>query len=251
MITDDTTLLRHLMDQLPDAVFFKDARSRFIRINRVLGSWYGLHDPSEAVGKTDADFYPQEFARANFETEQVMLKTGIPILDQEEKLVGHDGKSRWISTTKMPLRDEKGEIIGTLGISRDIKSVKRAEEKTRDSEALYQSLIESLPQCIFRKDVDGRYVYVNQRLCLLFGLTPKAFLGKTDFEVNPRALAAKYRRDDAWVMSHQKMFEGVEELKAKRKKIRIRIYKTPVYDSKGRVVGVQGVFSPLSETRPR
>jgi PAS domain S-box-containing protein len=242
-------LLASLMDFLPDAVFFKDRKGSFIRVNRVLASWYGLEDPADAVGRSEADFYPQEFARATLESEQHILRTGIPILDQEEKISGPDGKNHWVSTSKMPLRDARGDLVGIMGVSRDIKAVKRAEKKTRDSDALYQSLIECLPQCIFRKDADGRYVYVNNRLCTLFGLTPEQFLGKTDFDVNPAPLATKYRRDDQWVMSRQKIFEAVEEVKAKRKRIKIRIYKTPVYDSSGHVVGVQGVFSPLLEAK--
>jgi PAS domain S-box-containing protein len=244
-------LLGHLMDFLPDAVFFKDGNGTFLRINRVLASWYGLDDPAQAAGKSEADFYPQEFARTTVESERLLLKTGTPLIDQEEKITGRDGKTHWVSTSKIPLRDLKGEVVGILGVSRDIKGVKRAERQTRDSDALYQSLIESLPQCIFRKDSDGRYVYVNQRLCALFGLTPEQFLGKTDFDVNPAPLATKYRRDDQWVMSRQKVFEAVEEVKARRKRIRIRIYKTPVYDSSGHVIGVQGVFSPVVETKAR
>jgi PAS domain S-box-containing protein len=235
------------MDFLPDAVFFKDRTGRFIRINRALASWYGLKDPAEAVGKSEADYYPQEFARSTLESEQSILKNGAPILDQEEKISGPDGKNRWVATSKIPLRDLRGKIVGIMGVSRDIKGVKRAEKLTRDSDALYQSLIECLPQCIFRKDVDGRYVYVNNRLCALLGLTPEQFLGKTDFDVNPAPLATKYRRDDQWVMTRQKSFQAEEEVKAKRKRIKIRIYKTPVYDSSGHVVGVQGVFSPLEE----
>ena len=240
---DDADLLAHLMDQLPDAIFFKDPGGRFVRVNRVFASWYGLGDPSEAAGKSDADFLPAGFARATLEAEAAVLRKGVPILDQEEKVVGRDGKTRWVATSKVPLRNGKGTIVGLLGYSRDIRRVKRVEEMARDSDALYQSLVESLPQCIFRKDVEGKYVYVNHRLCSLFGITAKNFLGKTDFDVNPPALAAKYRRDDQWVMSHQKVFEAVEYVKAKRRKIRIRIHKTPVYDSSGRVVGVQGVFS--------
>lgn len=250
MITPEA-LLGHLMDGLPDAVFFKDRKGAFIRVNRALASWYGLADPAEAVGKSEADFYPSEFARSTLESEQGLLNAGTPFLDQEEKITGRDGKTHWVSTSKIPLKDERGEVVGILGISRDIKSVKRAERQVRDSDALYQSLIESLPQCIFRKDAEGHYVYVNQRLCALFGLTPTQFLGKTDFDVSPQALATKYRRDDQWVMSRQKIFEAVEEVKAKRKRIRIRIYKTPVYDSNGHVVGVQGVFSPLTESKAR
>ena len=248
---DPAAMLGHLMDFLPDAVFFKDPDGAFLRINHVLASWYGLENPGEAVGRTEADFFPLAFARSTLESERNILKTGLPILDQEERITGRDGKNHWVSTSKMPLRDDGGEIIGIMGISRDIKGMKRAEKKARDSDALYQSLIESLPQCIFRKDVDGRYVYVNHRLCTLLGLTPEDFLGKTDFDVNPAALATKYRRDDQWVMSHEKVFEATEELKAKRRRIRIRIYKSPVYDSSGHVVGVQGVFSPLAEGRGR
>jgi two-component system, sensor histidine kinase and response regulator len=244
---NDSALLRQLLDNLPDAVFFKDAKGRFLRINRILAEWYGLKDPNKAAGKTEAEFVSPGFARATLENELKLIESGVPLLDQEERFVGRDGKTHWVSTTKLPLRNAKGRIVGTLGISRDIKGVKRAEEKVRDSDALYQSLIESLPQCIFRKDADGRYVYVNQNLCELLGVPRQDFLGKTDLDVCPPPLAAKYRRDDQWVMTREKVFEAVEEVQAKRKKIRIRIYKTPVYDSNGRVVGVQGVFSPLGD----
>jgi PAS domain S-box-containing protein len=247
---NDSALFRQLLESLPDAVFFKDAKGRFLRINRTLAAWYGLKDPDKAVGKTEADFVSPGFARATLENELKLIATGVPLLEQEERFVGRDGKTRWVSTTKLPLRNAKGRIVGTLGISRDIKGVKRAEEKARDSDALYQSLIESLPQCIFRKDAEGRYVYVNQNLCELHGVPREEFLGKTDLDVSPPALAAKYRRDDQWVMTRQKMFEAVEEVQAQRKKIRIRIFKTPVYDGSGRVVGVQGVFSPEGEATP-
>jgi hypothetical protein len=69
--------------------------------------------------------------------------------------------------------------------------------------------------------------------------------------VNPPAEAAKYRRDDQWVVTHEKVFEAIEEIRPKKKRMKIRIYKTPVYDSRGRVVGVQGVFSPLVESKKR
>ena len=241
---NDSALLRHLLDNLPDAVYFKDAKGRFLRINRVLASWYGLKDPKGAVGKTEADFVSPGFAKATLENDRRMLETGVPSLDQEERIVGRDGKPHWVSTTKLPLRNSKGRVVGTMGISRDIKGVKRAEEKVRDSDALYQSLIESLPQCIFRKDVEGRFVYVNQRMCDVMGVPPNEYLGKTDLDICPPALARKYRKDDQWVMSHQKLFEGLEDLPSVRGKIRIRIYKTPVYDASGRVIGVQGVFVP-------
>ena len=85
-------LLDALMDSLPDAIFFKDRNGTFVRINRVLASWYGLKDPAEAVGKSEADFYPQEFARATLESERALLKTGVPVLDQRRRSAAGTGR---------------------------------------------------------------------------------------------------------------------------------------------------------------
>jgi len=247
---NDSMLFRQLLDTLTDGIFFKDTKGKYLRVNPAWASWHGFANPDDVVGKSDEDFYPKEFARATGEIESALVKSGIPILEQEEKVAGRDRKTRWVLTTKVPLRNSKDRVTGILGISRDIGGIKRAEAKTKDSEALYRSLIEALPQCIFRKDFDGRYEYVNQHLCDLVGLTPKDFIGKTDFDTNPKALASKYRRDDQWVMTHERVFEAVEEFKTKHKKIEIRVFKTPVYDATGRVVGVQGVFTPLTGPLP-
>lgn len=251
----DSELLQALLDSLPDAIYFKNLESRFIKINRVLARWYGLKSPEAAIGRSDQDFLPREFAKATREAELSIIQTGAPVVDIEEKFVGVDGKPRWMSTTKQPLRGRAGEILGTIGLSRDLGPHKRFEEQLRDSAALYQSLIECVPQCVFRKDTAGRYVYVNQRLCDAFGKKPEDFLGKTDYDVNARSLADKYRRDDQWVMKMQKQFQDTEDLKPKGKKtaIRICVMKTPVFDSKGRVVGVQGMFWPVppSESKGR
>jgi PAS domain S-box-containing protein len=249
--SDDRTFLQALLDVLPDAVYFKDLNSRFIRINRALAEWYGLKNPDAAVGRSDEDYLPREFARATREVELSILQSGSPVTDVEEKFVGSDGKPRWVSTTKRPLRDPDGKIIGLLGISRDLGARKQVEEKLKDSAALYQSLIECVPQCVFRKDTEGRYVYVNRRLCEAMGKKPEDFLGKTDYDVNARPLAEKYRKDDRWVMKMQKTFQDTEDLRPKGKgrkaSVRICVVKTPVYDSKGRVVGVQGMFWPAPQ----
>ena len=243
---EDGELLRALLETLPEAIYFKDLDGRFIRLSATLAKWYGLDDPADAVGKSDFDFFTPEFARATRETEEAILRTGTPIIDVEERFVGSDGKSRWVSTTKLPLKDSAGKIIGTVGVSRDVNARKKMEEGVRDAAALYQSLVESIPQCVFRKDMEGRYVYVNRQLCKMMGKRPEDFLGKTDFDVNVPALAEKYRADDQNVMKSQKTFEETEDLKPKgrKKSVRIHITKTPVYDSKGRVVGVQGIFWP-------
>ena len=122
-------LLKTLMDNLPDHIYFKDRESRFIAVNRAMAALFGLEDPAEMLGKTDADLFAPEHAQAALHDEQEILRTGQPLVNMEEKETWPDGHETWVSTSKLPLRDSNGNIIGTFGLSRDITEKKRAEEK--------------------------------------------------------------------------------------------------------------------------
>ena len=122
-------LLKTLMDNLPDHIYFKDRESRFIAVNRAMAAWFGLGDPADVLGKTDADLFAPEHAQAALRDEQEILRTGQPLVNMEEKETWPDGHETWVSTSKLPLRDPNGHIIGTFGLSRDITEKKRAEEK--------------------------------------------------------------------------------------------------------------------------
>lgn len=132
-------LLQALMDNIPDSIYFKDLRSRFLMISRAKARKHGLIDPAEARGKTDADYFTEPHARQALADEQEILRSGKPIEDLEEVETWPDGSETWASTTKMPLRNQSGQIVGTFGISRDITKRKRAEqdlaERTRQLQA--------------------------------------------------------------------------------------------------------------------
>ncbi|MEA1964160.1 MAG: diguanylate cyclase, partial [Candidatus Aerophobetes bacterium] len=121
-------LLKTLMDNIPDSIYFKDNKNRFVKVNRAKAEHSGT-TPDEMVGKADFDFFSKEVAREAFADDNRVMESEKPLVDKVEKITYSDGTKHWVSATKVPWYDDKGRIVGTMGISRDISRRKRAEEK--------------------------------------------------------------------------------------------------------------------------
>lgn len=125
-IRGEKHLFNVLMNAIPDNIYFKDKKSRFILINQSLANWFGIKNPKEAIGLTDFEYFTKEHAQKAYEDEKEIMETGQPIM-VEEKETWPDERETWVSTTKMVLKDRKGQILGTFGISKDITARKRVE----------------------------------------------------------------------------------------------------------------------------
>jgi PAS domain S-box-containing protein len=112
-----------------DSAFIKDRNSCFLFAGEYLIIRFGVNDFSEIIGKTDFDFFSEDYARQAFDAEQTIINTGIPIIEAEEKGVLADGRVTWFLSSKYPLYDTSGNIIGTWGTCREITKQKQIEEK--------------------------------------------------------------------------------------------------------------------------
>ena len=124
-----------LMNNVPDWIFFKDTGSRFVRNNKTHLRFLGVSDQQDALGKTDFDFLPAEYAQRYFDEEQAIIQSGHPLIAQEKQTPQQDGSLLWVSETKIPLFDESGQVIGLAGVSRDITMRKEAEKRQTELDA--------------------------------------------------------------------------------------------------------------------
>jgi sigma-B regulation protein RsbU (phosphoserine phosphatase) len=133
---------------------------------------------------------------------------------------------------------------------RALLRVREAEQALRDSEALYHSLVESLPVCLVRKDREGRFAFANQPFCAELKRPLAEVLGKTDEDFYPSELACKYRADDRRVLETGEVFEDIEEYPSPEGgKNYVRVIKAPVRDSRQDVIGVQGIFWDVTDRK--
>jgi PAS domain S-box-containing protein len=138
----------------------------------------------------------------------------------------------------------------TAALNTELGERLRIERSLRDSEALYHSLVDTLPISILRKDLQGRVTFGNRGYAEKMGRPLNDLLGKTDFELFPRDLAEKYLRDDQQVISSGRIFEDVEEHRSGGgARSYVHVLKAPVRDAGGKVVGTQVIFWDVTARR--
>jgi hypothetical protein len=120
-------LLRHLMDGVPDAIYFKDERRRYTRLNAAEVQLLKAHREDEVIGRCEDEFLPPERAEARRAEDERLLETGEALADCLECFEQEDGSLLWFSENRAPLRDETGAVIGLAGIRRNVTQLKRQE----------------------------------------------------------------------------------------------------------------------------
>jgi PAS domain S-box-containing protein len=140
-ITYERGLFNVLMDNMPDPIYFKDTKSRFIRVNRASCPGLGVKDPEEAIGMTDFDFAPEELAKQFYADDQLVMKSGKPIIGKEEVMIDKISR-KWYSATKVPIKDKNNKVLGIVGISRNITKLKEAEEELKLHSDHLEELVE-------------------------------------------------------------------------------------------------------------
>jgi len=127
-LASERTLLRTIIDNIPEAIFAKDLETKFIVKNRFDAELMGAVMVDETIGKTDFDYYPDDVASQFYEEDRQVIENGETIVAKEQPFVcRHDGSQTWLSTTKAPLRNADGEIIGLVGCTHNITDRKLIE----------------------------------------------------------------------------------------------------------------------------
>lgn len=116
----DRGMLRSLLAQCTDHIYFKDASGRFLLVSASLARALGFDDPEDLIGKSDFDFFRKMEVFDSEDDERLILRTGQFLPPHVRAKRWPDGSTRWRSTCKWPLINEDGKVWGIFGISRDV-----------------------------------------------------------------------------------------------------------------------------------
>jgi PAS domain S-box-containing protein len=267
-------ILRTFIDNVPDLMYVKDLNSRFILTNAALARSNGVETTGELLGKWDFDFFPKEQAQSFYEDERQVIRSGQPLIDQEEISTDPDGKVRCILTNKVPLFDSKGQVIGIAGIGRNITAQKKieaelvhareaAEEATRQLAAEHEILdrerkilrtfIDNSPDVMFIKDTESRFILANAATARWNGKNSyEELIGKTDYDCLSKEAADFYYESEQRLMREGKPLLNQERSTIDRETGEKRYAlsnKVPLYDNEGRVMGLACIERTITERK--
>lgn len=167
-------LLQQIIDQLPMNIFCRDTAGRYLFANKAFAREAGLPQPSDLIGKTDAEMpWGDQFR----EEDGRLLAEGKPLLHQQLHCHGGGG-ANWMEIHKVPLYDEQGDPLALFAMVSAIDQRKELEQTFRQQQLLQRRLLDAIPDLIRLEDHQGVLIDCNQAFLDFMGLTASDALGR-------------------------------------------------------------------------
>ncbi len=247
-IQRQASLITSLLDSIPDIIFFKDVDGVYLGCNPPFSEFSG-RSRDEIIGNTDYDLFDKEIADFFRVKDREMLELLKPS-HNEESITYPDGRTMQIDTLKTPYWAADGTLIGVLGISRDITVRKQAEEEIRRQASLIRSLLDSIPDLIFYKDLNGVYLGCNPPCAEFMGLSRDDVVGRTDYDLFGGEVADILHEQDLQVIESRRSIHNEDWFpRVDGTGVLFETLKTPYLAADGSLVGVLGVSRDITRRK--
>lgn len=249
LVNQKHLLFDMLLDSMPDCIYFKNLKSRFILFNKAMLTKFRIDSYEKLLDKTDFDMFGMTHAKEAYEDEQALILGEKQIIRKTEREDWQDGHITWVQTTKLPIKTTSGEILGTFGISRDVTNEREMEIKLQRERSLIRTLINLLPARIFVKDNKLRYIFTNREHLNYLGVETEAdALGRRlkDFVQSQRAEALT--EADRKIVKDGSEFVNLEEFDEEREKWML-VSKVPLKDESGHINGLVGLSVDITHQK--
>jgi len=197
-LQDATNFLQSVINAVPIPLFVRDEAYRYLQVNDAFCTHFG-RSADELLGKSDYDFLPAELA-ALYQQQMGALFASGQFYEQEEIYKNSDGTEQVLLTRSMPNTLPSGQKILVVTVL-EITERKAMERQLRDAAEFMNSVINAVPDPIFVKDEQHRFIQVNDAFCQFMNCTPEELLGKNDYDFVDKTKADEFRRRDDLVFA--------------------------------------------------
>jgi PAS domain S-box-containing protein len=239
---------RLLIQSMGEGIAVADPNENLIFVNPVAEQIFGV-EPGTLTGRNLNEFIvPELFERI---VEESKKRANKEQSTYETEIITPTGIRRSLLVTATPQTDDEGRFTGTFGIFRDITDRKKIEEELQAKEAHLNTLVQTIPDLIWLKDINGVYLTCNKEFESFFGAPIPEIIGKTDYDFVDRQLADYFRENDRRAIEAGKPTSNEEWITyaSDGRKAILETTKTPMYDSHGNLIGVLGIGRDITKRK--
>ena len=233
-----------------DGVITTDKDGNVTRMNPVAEQMTGWI-LADAYGKSVKTVFPIVDATTRQEinnpVEKVIATGETVYLSNHTTLISKDGREYQISDSAAPIRNENNEISGMVLIFNDVTEQYRLRQSVAKSKRDLQAIMDNSPAVIYTKDVDGRYLFINNKFETLFKVSRENIVGKTDYDIFPKEHADIFRENDLAVIASKKTVETEEIAPHDDGPHSYISNKFPLFDDEGNIYAVCGISTDITE----
>ena len=237
-----------LVNALPLSLLIKDINGQRVFANK---TYLRVRNTSlkDLLGKVDADLFPDEIAKQYTDDDQHVISTG-KSLHSVEPTIDVDGRVRWIERIKCPIRDAKDNITGVQLLFWDVSDRVNARQELDFERHLLTTLLQNLPDSIYFKDTDSRFIRISSAMAEKFGMpSVDDVVGKTDADIFTAEHAEEARTDELHIIkTGEPLVDRVErETWPDREDTWCMSTKMPLHDDTGAIIGTFGITRDVTE----
>lgn len=248
--------IQMMIKSLPDAVIyvFDLIEQKNIYISKSLGDVLG-YSPEEFQGMGDEVLqrliHPDddELFMDHLASFQTLHRDDVKTL--EYRIKHRDGDWNWMENRdSIFMRDESGDPIQLIGSAINITERKGAQSKIERQTSLITSLLNSIPDLIFYKDIHGVYLGCNPAFAEHIGRSPEDIIGKTDYDLYPHEEASAFRENDRRMLELSGPRYNEEWITYPNgDRVLIDTLKTPYRGPDGEIIGILGISRDITERK--
>ena len=249
-LLESKAVLQSLVEDLPMNVIRKDLRGRIVFANQRYRDSMNL-ELDQLVGKTDFDLFPDELAEKYTHDDQQVIRTGQPFEDIEAHLTG-EGNKVYVQVLKAPVFGVDGQVVGLQIMFWDATARKEAEAKLDYERYLLHSLLDNVPDSIYFKDADSRFIRVSRGLARKFHLqAPEEAIGKCDADFFSEEHAQAALDDELDLLAGGEAILGKEERETwgEGEDTWCSTTKMALRDADGQIIGTFGISRDITDEK--
>ena len=246
---------RNALEHAPIGMAIVSLAGRFVQVNRALCTIVGYDKVDLEKLTFQRITHPDDLA-TDLANVQRLLRREVDSYQMEKRYLRPDGSIVWVQLTASVLRDDEGAPMHFIAQVQDIterrqadEEVRRSEERFRTSEARLQAFMNHSPSVMFIKDLDGRYVHVNEQFTRAFGLPRAQILSHTDAQLFAVEQAVQFTTNDAQVLAAGAPVEIEESALYEDGSHTSLVCKFPIHDDAGSIAAIGGVVTDITQRK--